>query len=280
MHSAQYEFAEAAPEQTDKVERHGYHRFYPWFLREFRGRPIRLLEIGIDQLGSVNLWRTYFKAGLELHGIDRDKKTFEDSSVHLHKVDQSKLAELKRFVESTKDGFDVIVDDGSHIPEHQLQTLESLWPILSPGGVYILEDIETSFWGKSELYGYLFDARRSTQNVVGQLLPAVDAVNAEFLSHKARHRLATHRLGAVLMDIEMISFGQNCIVLLKKDAESFGRYYGRSYRFAYKFMNQLKFHRVHQHLHQYGMRGLFTKALQKLFRPWDARRALSLTPPP
>ena len=262
MHSVQREFAEAASDQTDKIGHHGYHRFYPWFLKGFQGRSVRLLEIGIDRLGSVHLWRAYFGARLELHGIDRDKKTFEDPGVQLHKVDQSNQDELQRFAESTKGRFDIIVDDGSHIPEHQLLTLEHLWPSLSPGGVYILEDIETSFWGKSELYGYPFDARTSAQNAVHQLRAAVDAVNFEFLSHNAKHRLYSHRLEPVLMEIDMICFGQNCMILLKKDSASFGQYYGRSYRFSERIMSRLRFRKFRQVLHQHGARNLLTKAWQ------------------
>ena len=33
----------------------------------------------------------------------------------------------------------MIVDDGSHVPEHQQATLEGLWSALKPGGVYIIE---------------------------------------------------------------------------------------------------------------------------------------------
>ena len=43
--------------------------------------------------------------------------------------------------------FDVIIDDGSHIPWHQIFTLETIFDtFLKDGGVYIIEDIETSYW--------------------------------------------------------------------------------------------------------------------------------------
>ena len=234
MHSIQRDFADAGSARTDKIAHHGYHRFYPWFLGAFRGKPIRLLEIGLDQLGSIDLWRRYYVENLDLHGIDRDEKPLAGQDVSFHKVDQSSPAELRQFVASAGQAFDVIVDDGSHIPEHQLLSLEILWPLLSPGGVYILEDTETSFWGKSELYGYPFDSNDANSNLINQLRAAIDAVNFEFLPQKARRELQKHRLEAVLADMEMISFGQNCVILLKKDVASFGKYYGREYRLQYK----------------------------------------------
>jgi len=53
--------------------------------------------------------------------------------------------------------WDIIIDDGSHIPEHQIRTFVHLFPYVSPGGLYILEDIETSYWpNSSTIYGQTF----------------------------------------------------------------------------------------------------------------------------
>lgn len=238
MHSQQQTFLDASVADTDKVAHHGYHRFYPWFLSPFRRGPVRLLEIGIDQLGSVRLWRRYFPAGVELHGIDRDEKQFDDRAVQLHAVDQSDAAALHRFASGIDTPFDVIIDDGSHIPHHQLLTLGIIWKLLRPGGVYIIEDVETSYWGRSHLYGYSFDANRKEQNAVRQLAAAVDAVNREFLSRRQRRALDRHPLAPVLNEVEMVCFGQNCIILVKKDQVSFGAYYDRPYRFADNVMSR------------------------------------------
>ena len=67
----------------------------------------------------------------------------------LHKIDQSNSLELDKFVATVGIKFDVILDDGSHVPEHQILTINKLWDLVKPGGVYIIEDIETSYWKKS-----------------------------------------------------------------------------------------------------------------------------------
>jgi hypothetical protein len=265
MHSIQSEFAEAGSIRTDKIAHHGYHRFYPWFLGAFRGKPVRVLEIGLDQLGSIDLWRRYFPENLDLHGLDRDEKTPDGENVTFHKVDQSNPAELRQFAASAGKPFNVILDDGSHIPEHQLLSLEVLWPLLSPGGIYILEDTETSFWGKSELYGYRFDSRISGSNLIHQLRAAIDAVNFEFLPWRARQALKKHRLGRVLDEVEMISFGQNCVVLLKKDVISFGQYYGREYVLQYKVMSHDTPIRLRRGIRRYGIVGFVRQAISRLF---------------
>lgn len=265
MHSLQREFADAGLGGTDKITHHGYHRFYPWFLQAFRGRPVRLLEIGIDQLGSVSLWRQYFQEGLELHGIDRDEKQAPDGNVHLHKVDQSDLIDLKRYAESVQAPFDIIVDDGSHVPEHQLLSLEILWPLVAPGGLYIIEDIETSYWGRSKIYGYRFDSRKWSGNVIDQLQAAIEAVNVEFLPHGLKRKLQKHRLRAVLDGVEMISFGQNCIILLKKDPASYGEYYGREYRLADCMMSRPVLPGSTSRLYRDGLGEFFRHALRSLF---------------
>lgn len=265
MHSSQTDFANSGSEVTDKIVHHGYHRFYPWFLRQFRGQRVRFLEIGLDHLGSVTLWRRYFGEELVLHGIDRDKKQSDDHNVFFHKLDQSNAAELRQFVSSVGTNFDVILDDGSHIPEHQLLSLEILWSLLSPGGFYILEDTETSYWGKSELYGYEFDSRVPSSNLIHQFRAAIDAVNFEFLPEQLKYKLQGHPLKAVLADIEMVSFGQNCIILLKKDATSFGQFYDREYLLKNKMMPESRISSAWRRFRRDGMASFLRHIVRRLF---------------
>jgi len=211
--------------KSDKLYHHGYHRIYPWFLAHFRDKKVDLLEIGIDETDSLHLWKGYFE-DVSIHGIDINEKQFADPSVKLYKVDQSKAAELEKFVQSVGTEFDIIVDDGSHIPAHQILTLKHLWPLLKPGGVYIVEDIETSYWGKSGLYGYRFNSNRSGSNFINFSKQFIDAVNAEFRNKTAAN---AHSQG-LAEEIEVVAYAYNSVVLIKKDRESFGKYYNREYR--------------------------------------------------
>jgi hypothetical protein len=231
MKTNQNDFLKCDNPNTDKIRQHGYHRFYGLFLNELRGKHVELLEIGLNHMGSVSLWKDYFNNGVSINGIDIDDKTSDLPDVFCHKVDQSNESDLSAFSQRMNDRFDVIIDDGSHVPLHQMLTLRILWPTLRAGGVYILEDIETSYWGKSTVYGYPFDATTEESNTVETLRHSIDAVNSEFLGSPAREALKAHPLGAVLAGLEMVTFAQNCIVLVKKNPADFSEYYDREYRF-------------------------------------------------
>ena len=208
---------------TDKIYHHGYHRFYPWFLNHLRDKNVNFLEIGIDKTESLKLWKGYF-ASVNLHGIDIDDKEFNDAEVTLHKIDQSNALDLDEFVATVGVKFDVILDDGSHVPDHQILTINKLWNLLEPGGIYIIEDIETSYWKKSKIYGYRFNAGR--RGLIGDFCNLIDVINSEFSKSKNQHSL----IKSFADEVEMVTFAQNCIILVKKDHQNFDQYYDREYR--------------------------------------------------
>ncbi|MDB4676926.1 class I SAM-dependent methyltransferase, partial [bacterium] len=227
VHTFQKRFLEQ-PSDSDKLSHHGYHRIYPWFLEHFRDREVDLLEIGIEQTESLKLWKGYFKE-VRLKGLDIDEKFFEDGDVKLYKVDQSQVDELRQFRKGVGVEFDIIIDDGSHVPSHQILTLNELWDVLRPGGVYIIEDIETSYWKNSSIYGYRFDSRK--ENAIRYASQLIDKINSEFVGGDMRH---DETASAVMDEVEIVAFAHNCIVLVKKDTLSFGNYYKRNYRFSYR----------------------------------------------
>ena len=208
---------------SDKVSHHGYHRFYPWFLNHLRGQNVNFLEIGIDKTESLRLWKGYFNS-VNLHGIDIDYKNFDDTEVTLHKIDQSNALQLDKFVATVGIKFDVILDDGSHVPEHQMLTINKLWDLVKPGGIYIIEDIETSYWKKSKIYGYKFNAGK--QGIMTAFIELIAIINSEF-SKKSNKGSIINKFGA---DVEMVTFAQNCIILVKKDYQNFSQYYDRDYK--------------------------------------------------
>lgn len=231
---------------SDKVAYHGYHRFYPWFLAHFRGEDVNLLEIGIDRTESLKLWKGYFGT-VNLHGLDINDKDFDDEAVTLHKVDQSNSEELERFAKNIDIKFDIILDDGSHVPDHQMLTIEKLWKLVKPGGIYIIEDIETSYWGKSKLYGYRFDAKKT--GIMRNFIELVDIINAEVTRKITKNKLIKN----FAEEVEMVTFAQNCIILVKKDCQNFGDFYLRDYQFA-------------SHINQRSIKSFLQRLIRKLPR--------------
>ena len=122
---------------------HNYTRQYNTLLNDFRDKPIKYLEIGVFNGGSVKAIREAFKKSTCILGLDIDNrcKTYED-------VENNIFIEIgnatdRNFVEQiTKKygSFDIILDDGSHTNKDVIKSFELLFPLLNDNGLYIVED--------------------------------------------------------------------------------------------------------------------------------------------
>lgn len=136
---------------TDKYGEHDYTPVYQDLMRPWRGKPVRLLEIGVGgyegALGgeSLRTWESYFRRG-RIYGIDLyDKTALSGGRVKVFQcsqVDAPKLDALAREIGP----LDFIIDDGSHLNAHQIETFGILWRHVKDGGTYIVEDTQTSYW--------------------------------------------------------------------------------------------------------------------------------------
>ena len=110
-------------------------------------RPLRFLEIGVQHGGSLQLWRKFFGPAAEIWGIDYDDRcqAVDDPDLRVRIGSQNDPEFLRRVV-SEMGGVDIVLDDGSHIAKHQRTSLETLFPLLSKGGIYAAEDLHTSYW--------------------------------------------------------------------------------------------------------------------------------------
>jgi len=214
---------------TDKIRRHGYHRFYPLFLEQRRREALVILEIGLYKGASLNMWLEYFPNAF-VYGLDVDGPEQRGERFHVIRGDQGDIRSL-RFFEGKM--IDLIIDDGSHLPDHQLSSFAYLFPkALKGGGTYIIEDIETSYWRHGTLYGYAFEyGFASPRSTVETFKHVVDFLNDEFLrdEDKERRNASCAVDHEVMGQIATATFAQNCVVLQKKTAE-FARYDNRPYR--------------------------------------------------
>jgi demethylmacrocin O-methyltransferase len=113
---------------------------------------VRVLEIGIggyqaSEMGgaSLRMWKHYFRRGL-IHGLDiADKSGHDETRVRTIQGDQSDVDFLVALNER-HGPFDIVVDDGSHLSEHVIVSMTTLFPLLRHGGLYVVEDLETSYW--------------------------------------------------------------------------------------------------------------------------------------
>ncbi|HKR47011.1 MAG TPA: hypothetical protein VJU59_46355 [Paraburkholderia sp.] len=129
-----------------------YFDYYESLFSSFRGKKPKVLEIGVDRGGSLVLWKRYFGIGSQIVGIDikQDCLSFDRPSDGIHVRIGSQDDPV--FLESIVDEFgpfDIVIDDGSHIVSHQIASFNALFDRgVKVGGIYMVEDLETSYWGQ------------------------------------------------------------------------------------------------------------------------------------
>jgi hypothetical protein len=126
---------------------HHYFDIYERHFARFRGKSICLVEFGVSQGGSLQMWREYFGPQATIYGIDINPncKQFEGNGVHIVIGDQEDRAFLRSLAQ-TLPPVDILIDDGGHTMRQQIHTFEELFPVVQPHGVYLVEDLHTSYW--------------------------------------------------------------------------------------------------------------------------------------
>lgn len=106
-----------------------------------------MLEIGVLYGGSLDMWRQYFGEKATIFGIDIDSACAKRASAPNNvRIGSQGDADFLRSVVQEMGGVDVVIDDGSHIAGHQRASFDALFPLLSEGGVYAIEDMHTAYW--------------------------------------------------------------------------------------------------------------------------------------
>jgi len=207
---------------TDKITHHKYHEIYDFFLKSYYQEQGSILEIGIADNSSLKMWLELFPNAF-IYGMDIGKQSNGPRHSVL-KGDQSNIKHLIEVNEKIKSkNLFFINDDGSHIPEHQLLTFNTLFPMLCEGGIYIIEDIETSYWTKKGLYGYRTRYGYKHPNSIIEIFKdVIDSINSEF-SGKIKCVSGVEHLDF----ISNITYSRNCIIITKKKRER------RQYRFKH-----------------------------------------------
>lgn len=128
-----------------------YFEIYHKHFSKFVGKKVTVLEIGVFEGGSLELWRDYFGDKCKVYGIDinPDCKNHESEQIEIL-IGSSEDREFLRSVKDKISEIDIFIDDGGHNMNQQIVAFEELYPIISPDGVYLCEDLLTSYW---EEYG-------------------------------------------------------------------------------------------------------------------------------
>jgi hypothetical protein len=132
---------------TDK--RAGIHNYTKWYDSMWgrqRLEPVTFLEIGVQTGASIRMWEEFFPNG-RIFGMDIDErcKVIEGGRVRIVIGSQIDPAIRDQLSAASGKGFDIIIDDGSHVSEHMEKSFDLYFPILKPGGTYVIEDLHCSY---------------------------------------------------------------------------------------------------------------------------------------
>lgn len=124
-----------------------YFQVYDRHFSRFRNKQIVVLEIGISQGGSLRMWKDYFGPNAIIYAIDIDPrcKQFEEENVNIFIGSQSDRKFL-RGIKNEMPKVDILIDDGGHTMRQQRVSFEELFDHVKSDGVYLCEDLHTSYW--------------------------------------------------------------------------------------------------------------------------------------
>lgn len=129
---------------TDKASYHEFTPFYHSFFEERIEQTKWVMEIGVLNNSSLRMWEDYFP-NATIVGVDNQEKfQYEEDRVKIFLADQGDNEQLLNVIKGTTTSYDIIIDDGSHLIDHQMTTLGFLFPYVKDGGIFVLEDLHTS----------------------------------------------------------------------------------------------------------------------------------------
>jgi len=189
-----------------------YFDVYDKYFSKYRNTPVRILEIGVCDGGSLDLWRSYFGDDAIIFGIDINPavRKFACKNTTIIIVDQEDRETLEELFKDVEP-FDIILDDGGHMPNQQKNSFEALFPLLHPNGVYLVEDIQTSYWK-------LFDGGlRKPNTFIEYSKQLIDYVNVDHFRSEDNLELYMPLKVALCKQLTSVNFYDGMVVFTKGD---------------------------------------------------------------
>lgn len=197
---------------SDKHGHHDYCTHYERHLGYFRNQPINVLELGVggyeypDRGGAgMKMFRDYFTAA-KIIGVDiHEKKGLTDGRMKFFRGSQADPEFLHQLIK--KEGApSVIIDDASHMNKLTIESFKILFPYLMPGGVYVIEDLESSWWNDHGFDGNPDLFHEDSWTTINMLKSLTVSVNRKYLKIPE---------GKVLPPIESVHFYSNICFIHK-----------------------------------------------------------------
>lgn len=169
-----------------------YLDIYERHFEAYRNTPVKMLEIGVLKGGSLEVWRKYFGVAATIFGIDVNPEcaafATPPNQVRIGSQDDPQFL---RAVADEIGAIDIVLDDGSHIGRHQRVSFDTLFPFVKDGGLYVIEDLHTSYWPNSHEGGY-----RRKGTAIEHIKDMIDDMHGWY-HRKAMGTPAKHQIGAI-----------------------------------------------------------------------------------
>ncbi len=164
---------------SDKWE--SYLDYYNEIFMPLKNKDISLLEIGIQNVGSLQTYLNFFKNAELIVGCDIDDKchnlNYDDKRIKVV-VGNINSNETYSKISSLINQFDILIDDGSHISSDIIISFIKYFPIVKPGGIYVIEDLHCSYDSyNTKKYGGGILNENSAINFFKKI---IDVINSEF----------------------------------------------------------------------------------------------------
>lgn len=196
---------------TDKSSTgHKYTAIYEKYFEPIRFKPLTLLELGVGGYarenvggGSLKMWGDYFPLG-NIRAIDIHDKSFLNvgriKTFVCSQVDEKGLNQVIRTIGAP----DIIIDDASHINPLTIRAFQILFFFLKQGGIYVIEDIHTSYWKDIATDGTDFKGGTHPDTVINWFKSLADTLHPEHSGQKDHYGIAS------------IQFWEKMIFIIKK----------------------------------------------------------------
>lgn len=166
--------------ESDKWGGHWYTPHYQRYFERMRDLPVKILEIGVGGYelpesggASLRMWKHYFRRGL-IYGLDIfEKAGIEEPRIQVLRGDQGDARYLHEMAHELGP-FEIVIDDGSHCNEDVVTSFNALFPHVRPGGLYVVEDVQTSYWPG---WGGAADPTAATTTSIALIKSLVDGLN-------------------------------------------------------------------------------------------------------
>ena len=187
---------------------HQFIDHYDLYFKNLKDKEINILEIGVERGDSLRMWREYFTKA-NICAIDLIDRNISVNNTDIMIGDQSDYNFLQQVV-NKYNMFDIIIDDGSHQCKHIIKSFNFLFNYLNDDGIYVVEDLQTSYqprYGGSRFNLY---KKNSSMNFLKRL---ADSINYE---HKDRPFYKKTQFDGL---IKSIFFHQNIAFVTKGESK-------------------------------------------------------------